>query len=856
MQSGQTPSVIAWDRETRSWVSTRQWTWTYDSSVPQGQHSYRGATPVYSGPSRKKDLSALNGGKGIATYALNAGQGIASLGDSIPILFGKRTNTSGGLVAVPDAVYMRMHSAGVYQWLRAAFVIGEGSKQLGVPVERGVRLGRKTLDVLDDNYYSFGTTTGATKDNDPTVSIGTQGFFKAASDLTGADEYLGGTINQGEVRCFSQTFSSSESFGFSGEEPDCDAAEFGEIATTSITAVPLNSVKAFVSNTRSCEVTEVGLSISLNATGPDKDGIAGPGTLWVDQYSNVFRITSIAAYISNVYPAYFRKDLNLNISLDAVFGRFQQEWDDGRRFFVELDPVTMIPVDGFINSSRNFINQIGSSYFPYTGDNRNRNTSSATGYALAIPNPCTPPNFTALLSDPNNPKMAFEIYWRDAKVAGNAWRLLTSKPLIVVTADSTTMFSGLKIQHPSLSAVQFKFEPIKPDDFATNHMQFNSALLNNRISHQAQSAGSFPIIYGRNTSDITVSGNDGFEMTFKGGFAPFTGDVTLDDKSVNYAVGISYINEVIQDSPDYPFMSMALLNIRGFKGMSSLSQMSIYYDDGAQIRLLETSADGTSNMFPELANYLLTTFPGTTAGAVASTAIDTASFLKAITFTRSKGLFFDGVIQDKSGAFEFIANYAPYFLLNFGMDQGKYAFSIATQDSSTGTGTATAAQNLTLDDIVADSYQVQYATLQDREDAIVNVTYRFQERYMLGESRTVSVAPANYTGAKIIATDLSDFCTSENHAVTYARFILASRLKRTHTVNFTTFLGRIDLSPGRLFTFDFTVTASTGKTYKNNSQYQIVSAFYRADGLVDVEAIEMPTNFATLVFGNTFKVVT
>jgi len=26
--------------------------------------------------------------------------------------------------------------------------------------------------------------------------------------------------------------------------------------------------------------------------------------------------------------------------------------------------------------------------------------------------------------------------------------------------------------------------------------------------------------------------------------------------------------------------------------------------------------------------------------------------------------------------------------------------------------------------------------------------------------------------------------------------------------------------------------------------------------LVDVEAIEMPTNFATLVFGNTFKVVT
>jgi hypothetical protein len=861
MQSGRPSSsisLIAWDRETRSWVGTNQWVWTYDPSVPQGQYSYRGATPIYTGPSRKKDLSALSQRRrGIATYALNAGQGIAGLGDSIPILFGKRTSSSGGLVSVPDAVYMRMHSAGVYEWLRAAFVIGEGGKQLGIPAERGVRLGRKTLDVLDQGYYAFGTTTGATSDNDPTISIGTQGSFKAFSDLTGADEYLGGTINQGEVRCFSQTFSSNESFGFSGEEPDCEAAEFGEISTQSFTSVPLNSVKAFVSNTRSCEVTEIGLAISLNATGPDKDGIAGPGTLWVNQNNGqVIRITSIAAYIANVYPVYFRKDLNLNTQLDGVLARRQQEWDEGRRFYMVLDSSTMIPVDGHIFSSRNFVNQIGSTWFPYTGDNRNRNTASATGYALAVPNPCAVPNFTSILSDPNNPKMAFEIYWRDAKVAGNAWRLLTSKPLIVATADSTTMFSSLKIQHPSLSAVQFKFEAIKPDDFALNHMQYNSALLNNRMSHQAQSRGSFPIIYSRNSSEVFLNQNDGFKLTFRGGLAPFFGDVTIDDQSVNYAVGISYVNEIIQDSPDYPFMSMALLNIRGFKGMTSLGQMSIYYDEGAQIRLLETGADGASNMFPELANYLLTTFPGATAGAVAATAIDTASFLKAITFTRSKGLFFDGVIEDKSGAFEFIANYAPYFLLNFGMKQGKYAFSIATQDSSTGTGTATATQKLTLDDIVADSYQVQYATLQDREEAIVNVTYRFQEQYMLGEPRTVSVAPANYTGSKIVAIDLSDFCTTENHAVTYARFVLASRLKRTHTVNFTTFLGRIDLSPGRLFTFDFTVTASTSKTYKNTSQYQVVSAFYRADGLVDVEAIEMPTNFATLVFGNTYKVVT
>jgi hypothetical protein len=797
----------------------------------------------------------------IATYALNAGQGIASLGDSIPILFGERTSTSGGLVSTPDAVYQRMHSAGVYEWLRAAYVIAEGGKQLGVPVERGVRLGRKTLDSLDDAYYSFGTTNGSTNDNDPTpAKINPQGYFQAVGLLTGADEYLTGTINQGEVRCFSQTFSVDEAFGFSGEEPDCDAdIDFGGAPPSSITSVPLNTVKAFVSNTRSCEVTEIGLAVSLNATGPDKDAVAPPGSLWssttITGSNRTVRVVSLATHLSNAYAYAFRKDPNNKTLLSDFLAKKQKEYGEGTRFFVDVDPDTLIPVNGRTFKSTTFVEKIGSLYFPYTGENRNRNTSSATGYALPNPDPCKPPNFTSILSDPNNPKMAFEIYWRDATVAGNSWRLLNTKPLIVTTADSTTMFSSLKIQHPSLSSMQFKFEPITPDDFAENYMDFNATLFDAEVSHFAQSKGSFPIIYGRNSSETTINGNDGFKLTFKGGFAPFFGDVTLDDQSTNYAVSISYVNEIIQDSPSYPFMGVALLNLRGFKGMTSLGQMSIYYDNGAQIRLLETGADGTSNMFPELANYLLTTFPGGT-GAVTSASIDILSFIKAITFTRSKQLFFDGVIEDKSGAFEFIAEYAPYFLLNFGMVKGKYAFSIATQDSSTGTGTATASQKLTLDDIVADSYQVEYATLQDRQEAIVNVTYRFQERYMLGEPRTVSVAPAAYTGSNIISIDLSDFCTTETHAVTYARFVLATRLTQTHTVSFTTFLDRIDLSPGRLFTFDFTVTASTGKTYKNTNQYQIVSAFYRADGLVDIEAVEMPTNLSSLVFGNTYKVVT
>jgi hypothetical protein len=847
-----TPTVGAWDRETQSWVTTNKWVWTYSQDVPQGQSSYRGATPIYTGPSRKKAPQQQRT-RGIATYALNAGQAIAELGQSIPILFGKRTTTSGGLVATPDAVYQRMHSEGVYEWLRAAYVIGEGGIQLGLPSDRGIRVGSRVIDSLGNSYYAVGLTDGATADNDPTTSnVTLYGAFKSFAELTGADEYLTGTINNGEVRCFSQTFDANESFGFSGEEPDCDAEVISPAST--ITSVPLNTVTGFVSNTRGCEVTEVGFAAALNANSSNKSETAPPGSLWISG-SVVYRIVSVGTYMASSYAYTYRSDVNNRSVLDAAFATAQSRWDNGTRYLQRLDPATLTPLPNrSAFGSADFLSKIGVNYQPYTGANRNRNTTPATGYALPAPNPCTPPNFTSILSDPNNPKMAFHIYWRSATNASADWRQLTIKPLIIATADSTAMFAKLKIQHPSLSAVQYKFEPILPDTFAEQYMNFNAVLFEGNVSHQAASKGDFPIIYSRNAAVVNINVKDGFKLSFKGGFAPFYGDVTLDDQSVNYAVSISYVNEIIQDSPNYPYMSMVVVNLRGFKGMTSAGQLSIYYDNGADITLLETGGTGSSNMFPELANYLLTTFPGGT-GAVASSAIDTASFLKAITFTRSKGLFFDGVIEEKSGAFEFIAEYAKYFLLNFGMDQGKYSFTIATQDASTGTSGAAASQVLTLDDIIAESYQVEYATLQDREEALVSVTYRFQEQYMLGEPRTVSVAPANYTGSNVISFDLSDFCTTESHATTYAKFVLATRLEKTHTVTFTTFLGRIDLSPGRLFTFNFTVNASTGKTYSNTSQYQIVSASYRADGLVDVTATLMPTNFANLVFGNTYKVV-
>lgn len=121
---------------------------------------------------------------------------------------------------------------------------------------------------------------------------------------------------------------------------------------------------------------------------------------------------------------------------------------------------------------------------------------------------------------------------------------------------------------------------------------------------------------------------------------------------------------------------------------------------------------------------------------------------------------------------------------------------------------------------------------------------------MLGVNETVTVSPRGYEGANRLTYDLSGFCTSEEHALAVARFMLAMRIKQNRTVVFTCAKSDVDLTPGRLFKFDFSVSTSSGKTYANQDQYQVTSTTYREDGLLDVRAVYMPAGMSGAVFSS------
>ena len=178
------------------------------------------------------------------------------------------------------------------------------------------------------------------------------------------------------MRCFYQTFDANESFGFSGEEPDCDAEDISPAST--ITSVPLNTVTGFVSNTRGCEVTEVGFAAALNANSSNKSETAPPGSLWISG-SVVYRIVSVGTYMASSYAYTYRSDVNNRSVLDAAFATAQSRWDNGTRYLQRLDPATLTPLPNrSAFGSADFLSKIGVNYQPYTGANRNLNTTPAT----------------------------------------------------------------------------------------------------------------------------------------------------------------------------------------------------------------------------------------------------------------------------------------------------------------------------------------------------------------------------------------------------------------------------------------------------------------------------------------------
>ena len=269
---------------------------------------------------------------------------------------------------------------------------------------------------------------------------------------------------------------------------------------------------------------------------------------------------------------------------------------------------------------------------------------------------------------------------------------------------------------------------------------------------------------------------------------------------------IVYVNETIANDiiPQYQNLTIAGLSLKASRNFTSIDQIRCWLRQGIPVQRFLPSEAGTvgaSNKFTDLVYYLLTDKTAGAGGVVSPNLIETADFAKTASFLEQNQLFFDGAIDSPINLRQFIADTAPYFLCSFVISNGKFSLVPALPCEVSGAiiNKPVELKGLfTSGNIIEDSFSVDYLQTEERKDFQAIVRYRKERRNQLSEEATLSVrwAEAGSDTYPIESFDLTQFCTSREHAFIVARYFMSIRRRITHSVRFKTTPFGIALAPG------------------------------------------------------------
>ena len=261
------------------------------------------------------------------------------------------------------------------------------------------------------------------------------------------------------------------------------------------------------------------------------------------------------------------------------------------------------------------------------------------------------------------------------------------------------------------------------------------------------------------------------------------------------------------------------------------------------VRLLD-SVTGPSNNVADLLLYLLRN-----SSRVPEAMIDTAtSFLAAATFTNANGFWFNGVVSKSTNLRDWIGSTLQYFLLRQARIGGKEALKPLVPTNSNGTIKTTAvswAFTFTEQHIIPDSFEITYTPLADRKPFCAVMLWRQQDDLGIPVMRNTEV---RYTGTAVDGPyeqhDLSEFCSTENHAVKIGTYIISKRKHVTHRLRigvkpdaYNPTLGAGDLVRVRLERI-----ASTGADSVHDYLYEVDRIGKSIGGEVQLDLTHFPVD--------------
>jgi hypothetical protein len=210
-------------------------------------------------------------------------------------------------------------------------------------------------------------------------------------------------------------------------------------------------------------------------------------------------------------------------------------------------------------------------------------------------------------------------------------------------------------------------------------------------------------------------------------------------------------------------------------------QVHAFVRQGIKVTRILDSTLGPSNNIVDLALYLIKQ-----SSRLPNSMLDTAAFTTAANFTNVNSFFYNGEFKESTNLEDWLQEISSKFLLRVSDNLGKKGMRplLPINNDYTIKTTAIAPSfTFTEDHVLPDGFQIEYIPLSERKPICALILWRQQPDSDVGIVRTAEV---RFAGEAVAGPyeqyDLSQFCTTENHAIKVGTYYVARRKYITHTL--------------------------------------------------------------------------
>ena len=281
-------------------------------------------------------------------------------------------------------------------------------------------------------------------------------------------------------------------------------------------------------------------------------------------------------------------------------------------------------------------------------------------------------------------------------------------------------------------------------------------------------------------------------------------------------------------------------------------QICLYYENGVNVDLYSGGlvsgqyAVGPSNQFVDFAMLLFTQLKRANGSATFDIAmpIDVTNMQDLAAFADEYGLHFNGMLEQSVNIIDYISSTAPFFFLSFISSGGQYQLQPVLPLNGSQEIDETAIIPVIVfdeDNILPGSYSKVYFNLDERRNVRVSLLWREADPLIIGIQRTTSIRyTTTETDAPIVQYDMTDFCTSANHATMYGKYELARRKYSTHSISLQTPLLTTALKPTDIIKVQRQRVNSHGNNRTEIDHYQVTDIKHETFGITSITAEHFP----------------